>query len=222
MSSASYVGRRLAAAMLVLFAVVSATFLLSHAIPADPARAAAGLYAGPAQVRAVAHQLGLDRSLWSQYTSYMGGVMRGDLGISYVSRTAIAPQLLSAIPATLELVLYSFIVCAFVGVFAGMVTAWRPRHPGTHVIHGAALLGTALPVFWFAIVLQLWLGAKLGWFPIDGRLSSSLTPPTAHYRLLHARRTVHRPVGNARQCSMAFGAARRLAGGLDVRPHLPG
>ncbi len=176
-SVASYVARRLAGAVLVLFAVVSGTFLLSHAIPADPARAAAGLHAGIAQVRAVSHQLGLDRSLWSQYTSYLWGVLRGNLGISYVSRTAIAPQLFAAIPATLELVVYSFVVCAVIGVLAGMLAAWRPRHPRTYVIRGLTVLGTSLPVFWFAIILQLWLGSRLGWFPIEGRLNSSFTPP---------------------------------------------
>jgi peptide/nickel transport system permease protein len=174
---AGYVTRRLAAAVLVLFAVVSATFLLAHEIPADPARAAAGLYAGPAQVRAVAHQLGLDRPIWDQYASYMKGVAHGDLGISYTSRTAIAPQLFAALPATLELVLYSFVTCAILGVLAGTLAAWRPRHPGTHAVRGISILGTALPLFWFAIMLQLWLGARLGWFPITGRLDSSALPP---------------------------------------------
>ena len=68
-----YVVQRLAAAVVVIFAVVSATFLLAHAIPADPARAAAGLHAGAAQVAAVAQQLGLDRPLWDQYVSYIRG-----------------------------------------------------------------------------------------------------------------------------------------------------
>ena len=177
MGLAVYVTRRLAAAVLVLFAVVSGTFLLAHEIPADPARAAAGLYAGPAQVRAVAHQLGLDRPIWDQYISYIKGVAHGDLGISYTSRTAIAPQLFAALPATLELVIFSFVTCAVFGVLAGTLAAWRPRHPGTQAVRGVGVLGTALPVFWFAIMLQLWLGARLSWFPITGRLDSSATPP---------------------------------------------
>ncbi len=172
-----YVARRLAAAALVLFAVVSTTFLLAHEIPADPARAAAGLYAGPAQVREVAHQLGLDRPLWRQYFSYIGGVFQGDLGTSYTSRSSIAPPLFKALPATLELVLSSFVICSILGILAGMVSAWRPRHPRTYLIRGVSILGTALPVFWFAIILQLWLGARLGWFPISGRLNFSATPP---------------------------------------------
>jgi peptide/nickel transport system permease protein len=175
--TAQFVARRLGAAVLVLLVVISGTFLLSHAIPADPARAAAGLHAGQAQVQAVAHQLGLDQSLWSQYFTYMGDVLRGNLGISYVSRTAIEPQLAAALPATLELVLVSFGVCAIFGVIAGMMQAWWPRRAGTRLLRGTSILGTALPVFWFAIILQLVFAARLNWFPIEGRLGADTLPP---------------------------------------------
>jgi peptide/nickel transport system permease protein len=172
-----YIGRRVVAALVVMFAVVTATFLLSHAIPATPARAVVGVHAGAAQVRAAKKQLGLDRPLWAQYFSYLAGVLHGNLGISYMSRTAIAPQLLAAVPATLELVLYSFVVCAVVGVIAGMVEAWRPRHLSTHVFRGGSMVGAALPVYWFAMILQLVFAARLGWFPITGQLSTGVNPP---------------------------------------------
>jgi peptide/nickel transport system permease protein len=107
----------------------------------------------------------------------MGDVLRGNLGISYVSRTAVGPQLATAIPATVELVLYSFVVCAVLGVLAGMSAAWRPRRLGTRLIRGTSILGTALPVFWFAIILQLVLGARLSWFPIESRLGANTIPP---------------------------------------------
>jgi ABC-type dipeptide/oligopeptide/nickel transport system permease component len=175
--SVQYVARRLGAAVLVLLVVITGTFLLSHAIPADPARAAAGLHAGAAQVAAVAHQLGLDRPLWAQYGTYMANLLHGNLGISYVSRTSIAPMLFAAIPATLELVFYSFVVCAVFGVLVGMAEAWWPRKISTHVLRSASILGTALPVFWFAIILQLVFAAHLGWFPIVGRLGGDTLPP---------------------------------------------
>ena len=172
-----YVVQRLAAAVVVVFAVVSATFLLAHAIPADPARAAAGLHAGAAQVAAVARQLGLDRPLWDQYVSYIEGVLHGNLGISYLSRESIVPQLFSVLPATLELVFYSFAICAVLGTITGMLAAWRPRHPGTHAVRATSLVGASLPVFWFALMLQLWLGSRLAWFPINGRLDLTMNPP---------------------------------------------
>jgi len=171
-----YLLRRLVGAVAVLFGVVTGTFVLSHVVPSCPACAVAGLRAGPAQVAAAAHQLGLDRPVWEQYITYISGLARGDFGISYASRQEIGPAILVYLPATLELVVYSFIVYAVLGVGLGLVWAWRGNRPESWIIRVFSMLGTALPVFWFAMVLQLWLGSKLGWFPITGRLD--MEPPT--------------------------------------------
>jgi peptide/nickel transport system permease protein len=72
---------------------------------------------------------------------------------------------------------YSFLVCAVFGVIVGMAEAWWPRKVSTHLVRGASILGTALPVFWFAIILQLVFAAHLGWFPIVGRLGGDTLPP---------------------------------------------
>lgn len=172
-----YIGRRIVAAIVVLFVVVSGTFLISHEIPADPARAAAGLHAGAKQVAAVKQQLGLDKSLWSQYTSYLSGLVHGNFGISYQSRTSIWPRLSAAIPATLELVLYSFVVCIILGLLAGVYLAGRPAKLLSLPLRGTTLIGACLPVFWFAIILQLYLASRLHWFPIEGRLNSNAAAP---------------------------------------------
>jgi peptide/nickel transport system permease protein len=172
-----YIARRIGASIIVLFVVVSATFLISHEIPADPARAAAGLHATPAAVAAVKQQLGLNASLLSQYTSYLSGLVHGNFGISYESRTAIWPQLSAAIPATLELVLYSFVVCVVLGVLAGVFLAGQRSMLPTLPLRAGTLLGACLPVFWFAIMLQLYLAAKWHWFPIEGRLDADAVAP---------------------------------------------
>lgn len=172
---AYYLIRRLVGAVAVLFGVVSGTFVLSHVIPSCPACAVAGLRAGPAQIAATAHSLGLDRPVWEQYLTYISGLARGDFGVSYASRQPIGPAILTYLPATLELVLYSFVIYAVLGVGMGLVWAWRGNRPESWLIRMFSMLGTALPVFWFAMVLQLWLGSRLGWFPITGRLD--MDPP---------------------------------------------
>jgi len=63
------------------------------------------------------------------------------------------------------------------GVIAGMAQAWWPRKAGTRLLRGTSILGTALPVFWFAIILQLVFAARLNWFPIEGRLGADTLPP---------------------------------------------
>ncbi|MHB8589859.1 MAG: ABC transporter permease [Candidatus Dormibacteraceae bacterium] len=174
---AYYLLRRLVGAVAVLFGVVTGTFVLSHVVPSCPACAVAGLRAGPAQVAAAAHSLGLDRPVWDQYVTYISGLAHGDLGVSYASRQPIGPAILTYLPATLELVVYSFAIYALLGVGLGMVWAWRGNRPESWVIRLVSMVGTALPVFWFAMVLQLWLGLRMGWFPITGRLDMD-PPPT--------------------------------------------
>lgn len=172
---AYYLLRRLVGAVAVLFGVVTGTFVLSHVVPSCPACAVAGLRAGPEQIKAAAHSLGLDRPVWDQYATYISGLVHGDFGISYASRQPIGPAILTALPATLELVFYSFLIYAVLGVGLGLVWAWRGSRPESLLIRFVSMLGTALPVFWFAMVLQLWLGLRMGWFPITGRMQ--LDPP---------------------------------------------
>lgn len=162
----------------MLVAVVTVTFLISRAVPVDPARAAAGLYAGAAQVAATKRALGLDRPVLDQYGSYMWGLLHGNLGISYATREPLRPQLLKALPATLELVLWSFVIYAIVGVGAGIVWAAFRGRPLATLIRGLTGLCIAMPVFWLAIVLQVWVAGRLGWLPINGRFDFSATAPT--------------------------------------------
>lgn len=183
---AYYLLRRLVGAVAVLFGVVTGTFVLSHVVPSCPACAVAGLRAGPAQIAATAHALGLDRPVWEQYLTYISGLARGDFGISYASRQPIGPAILTYLPATLELVVYSFVIYAVLGVGLGLVWAWRGNRPESWLIRLFSMLGTALPVFWFAMVLQLWLGSRLGWFPITGRLDTDAPPTITGFYTLDA------------------------------------
>ncbi len=171
-----YLLRRLAGAVAVLLGVITGTFLLEHVVPACPACVIAGVGAGPAQLAAATHAMGLDRPLWVQYTTYMEGLSHGDFGVSYITKQPIGPSILTFLPATLELVLYSFVLYALLGIGSGIWMAWREGHADAKAIRFASMIGTALPVFWFAMVMQLWLGSRLGWFPITGRLD--VDPPT--------------------------------------------
>lgn len=159
--------------LVVVWAAVSLTFVLSRVIPADPARLAAGLQAGPEQVAQVRHLLGLDRPLWSQYWEYVSGVARLDFGDSIQTRAPVLDDVAQALPATLELVIAAFVVYALLGVTLGVLWALRPRGLVSRLIGLGTIVGAAVPVFWIGLVLQVFLGAKLGWFPISGRLDYS-------------------------------------------------
>lgn len=156
--------------LVVVWAAVTATFVLSRVVPADPARLAAGMQAGPEQVAQVRRQLGLDRPLLSQYVSYVIGLLRGDFGDSIQTRRSVAADVKAFLPATLELVVISFALFALVGTTLGVLWAVWPRGPHALMIRVGSLVGAAVPIFWVGLVFQLVFGSRLGWFPIAGNL----------------------------------------------------
>lgn len=161
---------RVAWLLVVVWAAVSLTFVLSRVIPADPARLAAGMQAGPEQVAEVRRVLGLDKPLTSQYVQYITGIARLDLGNSIQTREPVVGDVRLYLPATLELVLAAFAVYALLGIALGVAWALRPARFSARVISLATVAGAAVPVFWIALVLQLLLGYRLGWVPISGTL----------------------------------------------------
>jgi ABC-type dipeptide/oligopeptide/nickel transport system permease component len=173
---AYYLLRRLVGALAVMVGVVTGTFVLAHIVPSCPACVIAGIGAGPDQIAAATREMGLDRPLWVQFVTYFEGVAHGDFGVSYITRLPIMPTILGFLPATLELVMYSFLIYAIAGIGTGIFLAWRGNTPDAAVVRLLSSLGTALPVFWFAMVLQLLLASRLGWFPITGRLDVQPAP----------------------------------------------
>jgi peptide/nickel transport system permease protein len=161
---------RVAWLLLVVLAAVSLTFVLARVVPADPARLAAGLQAGPDQVAQVRHVLGLDQPLWRQYIDYIAGIARFDLGDSIQTRQPVIDDVRTYLPATLELVIASFLLYAVIGVTLGVLWAMRPAGLLSKGIGLASIAGAAVPVFWIALVLQLVFGYKLGWLPISGTI----------------------------------------------------
>ncbi|GAA1004324.1 peptide ABC transporter permease [Acrocarpospora pleiomorpha] len=154
--------------LLVVWVAVSVTFVLSRIVPADPARLAAGLDAGPEQVAEVRAEMGLDQPLAAQYGRYLGDLITGDLGRSLQTRQPVIDDLLTALPASLELILASYLIYAVIGILAGIAWAYWPRGPHTLLLRFGAVIGVAVPVFWVGLVLQVVFAGKLQWFPVAG------------------------------------------------------
>ena len=136
-----YVFRRLLWAIVAMWFVSTVTFTLSHIVPSDPARMVAGMGASKAQVEAIREAMGLDRPLMEQYTSYMAGLLRLDLGRSIVTRQSVTEEILHHLPATVELVLISFCLYALLGVTLGVVSAVRSGRIETLLIRLGAVAG---------------------------------------------------------------------------------
>src|SRR6516165_5169543 len=122
-----YVIRRLGLAVLTLAGIVVVVFGVTHILPGNPALVQAGGYANAHTLRVIERQMGLNRSLAAQFGSYLGTVFRGNLGISYTTGNTVAHDLLTRLPATVELAVASTILATIVGVPLGVAAGLRER-----------------------------------------------------------------------------------------------
>ena len=170
--------RRLLAALPNLAGVIVITFLLTRAIPGDPAAYFAGGAATQEAVEQVRRQLGLDRPLIEQFFRYVGSLAHGDLGLSLTTGQPVLQELLARLPASLELVLLSLLLACAVAIPLGVAAATRP---GSWVDQLARLITTAgvsLPTFFTGLLLAYVFYFLLGWAPSPlGRLDPMFSPP---------------------------------------------
>jgi peptide/nickel transport system permease protein len=166
----TYILRRLAWLPVVLWAVASLTFLVLRLVPGDPLASVATLVLDPAQLDRIRATWALDQSIWSQYLLFMGGLMRGDLGISMASGQPLTKLLYEKMPPTIELALVAMVISTVVGVGAGIVSATTRRRSLDYAARTFAILGLSVPWFWIAILLIYLFSVKLRWTPVGGRI----------------------------------------------------
>lgn len=177
-----YVLRRLLTLIPVVIGVTLITFILWKAIPVDPARAYLGEKARPEDVAALREKWHLNDPLWDQYFWYMGNLLRGDLGQSFVYKEPVTTNLFIKIPATLELTFFSMLFALPVGMYLGIVSASRRNMKVDHMARFVAIIGVAVPIYWLGILLKIFFhenlaAINLDFLPLDGRLEGP-PPPT--------------------------------------------
>jgi peptide/nickel transport system permease protein len=168
----------------MLFGLLCLTFVISHVVPGDPARLAAGPDANAAMVETIRTKYGLDRPLAAQFARYVRGLAVGDFGESLRSRNAVRDDLARYFPNTFELVALALLLAVAVGLPLGMLSA---VYKDTWIDHGARVVsvsGVALPAFWLGLMLQLVIALWLGWLPLGGRLGLTATSPAPITHLL--------------------------------------
>jgi len=114
-------------------------------------------------------RLGLDKPLWEQFYHYVGNVLQGDLGNSFVYGQSAMTLILQRLPATLELALVALAISVFVGVPLGVFAGLRPETAAGRSIMAGSILGFSLPNFWQGMMLILIFAVILGWLPAGGR-----------------------------------------------------
>lgn len=173
----TFIARRLAFMVFVLWGVTLVTFFLSRVVPGDPAQLMAGPQASPSAVAHISRIYGLDDPLFVQYGRYVSDLSRGNLGFSFVTRRNVRTDIATYLPATAELAGYALIAGFVLALVTATAAAYRR---GTATDVGGrltAIAGLSVPAFWLALLLQLLFHTRLGWFPLGGRLSPGVTPP---------------------------------------------
>jgi peptide/nickel transport system permease protein len=164
----SYLIRRLAWGLLVLFGVTILVFLIMQLVPSDPARAALGPSATSADIAALRHEMGLDRSLISQYSSYLSGLFHGDLGQSLSLSVPVSDVMLPKLMNTIVLAAGTLVLCVTTGVLIGITAGRREGSLVDRVVMFVSIAGASVPVYWAALVVIAVFALSLGWFPTSG------------------------------------------------------
>ncbi|HXQ25326.1 MAG TPA: nickel ABC transporter permease [Candidatus Acidoferrales bacterium] len=164
-----YISLRLAFALPALWLIVTLVFLLAHIVPGDPVQQMLGEGARAEDLQQLRHALRLDMPVSAQYVHYLSGVLRGDLGESFRFREPVTRVVLEHYPATLELAFVALLVCAAIGIPAGLLAAERRGTSTDRAVGVFTLLGLSVPNFALGPVLILVFSVILGWLPVSGR-----------------------------------------------------
>ncbi|GAB1818915.1 ABC transporter permease [Herbidospora sp. RD11066] len=170
--------RKLGGALLVVWGVVTFTFVVARVVAPDPIALLVPPGASPETMAAVRADLGLDGSVFQQYLIYLGDLLRGDLGVSFGTGQAVTADLMGRFPATLELAVPALIVGVLAGTGLGVLSAVRRGRLTDHTIRAFTVAALAMPQFWLGLMLLSLFFVNLGWLPGPlGRLPAGVAPP---------------------------------------------
>lgn len=170
--------KRLLAAIPSLLGVVVITFLLTRALPGDPAAYFAGGAATREAIEQVRQQLGLDRSLPEQFFRYVAALARGDLGLSLTTGQPVLTEIAQRLPASLEIVLAALLIACAIAVPLGVLAATRQGSWIDQLCRIITTAGVSLPTFFTGLLLSYVFYFLLGWAPSPmGRLDAMFSAP---------------------------------------------
>lgn len=165
---ARYVARRVMFLLLSLAVGMVVIFALLRLLPGDPANALLSVDATPEQIAAAREQVGADEPVLTQLTTWLGQVVSGDLGSSFISGRAVLPDIVDRFAVTLPLTAISFVLAVALACVLGFLAAYRADRWYGIVLSGFAQLGIAVPVFWVGLILVWIFSLELGIYPSGG------------------------------------------------------
>jgi peptide/nickel transport system permease protein len=164
----AFIIRRLAQAFFVVVAMVVLVFFGTYVI-GDPVWMMVPGDATQEQVEEVRRTFGFDQPVYIQFLNFLGDVLRGEFGRSYVHGSSAITLIVERMPATLELALAALLLAIVIGIPLGLFAGLRPDHPVSRGVMAASILGFSLPTFWVGLMLIMLFSVILGWLPATGR-----------------------------------------------------
>lgn len=160
--------RRLVLAVPTLLAVFTIIFFIVRVAPGDPATAMLGDNASQQAVDSLRERMGLNEPLWKQYLTFLGDLVRGDLGNSLKTGQPVWSQIRTALPHTLELTFAAILLGLVIGVPVGVITAVKRNQAPDYIGRVLSLFGLSLPAFYLGIILIYFFAVRVSWFPAVG------------------------------------------------------
>lgn len=177
-----YAGRRLLAAVPLLLIVPLMIFLLIDLAPGDPAAILAGDDPTPERLAEIRSSLHLGDNIFLRYIRWVGGVLQGDLGTSFLSDQSVTELLFRRMATTLSLVIFAMVLAVTIGVILGVLASLRPGGIVDRLVNVVASIAIAIPAFWFGLVLVSLFAVTNQIFPAFGYepLSEGFVPWIQH------------------------------------------
>jgi peptide/nickel transport system permease protein len=169
---ARYLLKRIGLAIVTLWILSVIIFFAGQILPGDPGRAILGNFASQSAVKALDHQLGVDRPLLTQYWTWISGAVHGNLGMSYAQRTPVAPLLGTALVNSAKLAIFALILIIPLGILGGVVAALNVGRPLDRIISVSGLSAATVPEFVSGIVVIVIFADGLKVLP-----STAVAPP---------------------------------------------
>lgn len=163
-----YILKRLLLMIPILLGISLIVLILIDITPGDPARIVAGATATPEQYAKVREDLQLDRPFLARYFSFIGGVLHGDFGTSFITKTEVWSDMAIRFPYTLVLAFASTLLSVIIGIPLGLLAAVNQNTWKDYLAILFSLLCSAMPAFWLALMLVQWFAVDVRWFPVSG------------------------------------------------------
>ncbi len=164
----NFIIKRILQGIPVILGVLTISFLLMNVAPGDPVLAMVGDYYDESTLESLREELGLNEPLPIQYVHFIGNILSGDFGTSFMTNRPVVSDLLQKIPFTLQLAISAMCIATIFGVLLGIFSALKKGSIWDRLAIIVSLGGISAPVFWIALLLILWVGVHLQWLPPTG------------------------------------------------------